>query len=59
MYASQNKYFFYPFLMQIIQEFILGEFDQEITTAFHQNQSDISTLKDPRSRDASQRYYSL
>ncbi|KMZ71387.1 hypothetical protein ZOSMA_181G00220 [Zostera marina] len=42
---------------KIIQEFILGEFDHEITTAFHRNQSDISTLKDPRSKDASQRYH--
>jgi len=41
---------------QIVQEFILGEYDPEATAAFNQNLSDISTLKDPRSKDASQRY---
>ncbi|WVZ18692.1 hypothetical protein V8G54_006014 [Vigna mungo] len=41
---------------RIVQEFILGEYDPEATAAFNQNLSDISTLKDPRSKDASQRY---
>ncbi|MQL92425.1 hypothetical protein Taro_025044 [Colocasia esculenta] len=39
------------------QEFILGEFDPEATAVFNQNHSEISTLKDPRSKDASQRYH--
>lgn len=33
----------------------MGEFDSEATAAYHQNLSDISALKDPRSKDASQR----
>nr|TKR97185.1 protein OS-9-like isoform X1 [Populus alba] len=37
-----------------VQEFILGVYDEEATAAFNQNLSDISTLKDPRSKDASQ-----
>lgn len=40
----------------MVQEFVLGEFDAEATAAFNQNLSDISTLKDPRSKDASQRH---
>ncbi|XP_011020244.1 PREDICTED: protein OS-9 homolog [Populus euphratica] len=40
-----------------VQEFILGVYDEEATAAFNQNLSDISTLKDPRSKDASQRYH--
>ena len=44
------------FLSQVVQEFILGVYDEEATAAFNQNLSDISTLKDPRSKDASQRY---
>ncbi|KAK4854361.1 hypothetical protein QYF36_022739 [Acer negundo] len=43
--------------MQIVQEFVLGVYDAEATAAFNQNLSDISTLKDPRSKDASQRYH--
>lgn len=43
-------------LFQVVQEFVLGEYDEEATAAFNQNLSDISTLKDPRSQDASQRY---
>lgn len=42
--------------LQVVQEFILGVYDAEATAAFNQNLSDISTLKDPRSKDASQRY---
>lgn len=34
----------------------MGEFNSEATAAYHQNLSDISALKDPRSKDASQRY---
>lgn len=40
----------------MVQEFILGVYDEEATAAFNQNLSDISTLKDPRSKDASLRY---
>ncbi|KAI4344214.1 hypothetical protein L6164_011465 [Bauhinia variegata] len=42
---------------KVVQEFILGVYDAEATAAFNQNLSDISTLKDPRSKDASQRYH--
>ncbi|XP_050213653.1 protein OS-9 homolog [Mercurialis annua] len=42
---------------KVVQEFILGVYDEEATTAFNQNLSDVSTLKDPRSKDASQRYH--
>ncbi|XP_027069314.1 protein OS-9 homolog [Coffea eugenioides] len=42
---------------KVVQEFILGAYDAEATAAYHQNLSDISTLKDPRSKDASQRYH--
>ncbi|XP_021899174.1 protein OS-9 homolog [Carica papaya] len=40
-----------------VQEFVLGVYDAEATAAFNQNLSDVSTLKDPRSKDASQRYH--
>jgi hypothetical protein len=43
-------------LLQAVQEFVLGEYDAEATAAFNQNISEISTLEDPRSKDASQRY---
>lgn len=46
----------YISLLQVVQEFILGVYDPEATAAFNQNLSDISTFKDPRSKDASQRY---
>ncbi|KAK3007649.1 hypothetical protein RJ639_013883 [Escallonia herrerae] len=42
---------------KVVQEFILGEYDVEATADFNQNLSDISILKDPRSKDASQRYH--
>ncbi|CAI9100916.1 OLC1v1038106C1 [Oldenlandia corymbosa var. corymbosa] len=42
---------------KVVQEYILGVYDAEATEAYHQNRSDISTLKDPRSKDASQRYH--
>ncbi|GLU09596.1 hypothetical protein SLE2022_264470 [Rubroshorea leprosula] len=42
---------------EVVQEFILGVYDEEATASFNQNLSDISTLKDPRSKDASQRYH--
>jgi hypothetical protein len=40
----------------VVQEFVLGQYDAEATAAFNQNISEISTLEDPRSKDASQRY---
>ncbi|KAK9098534.1 hypothetical protein Syun_025579 [Stephania yunnanensis] len=40
-----------------VQEFVLGVYDAEATAAFNQNHSDVSILKDPRSKDASQRYH--
>lgn len=40
----------------MVQEFVLGQYDAEATAAFNRNLSDISTLKDPRSKDASQRH---
>ncbi|XP_021741834.1 protein OS-9 homolog [Chenopodium quinoa] len=42
---------------KIAQEFVLGEYDPEATAAYNQNLSDISILKDPHSKDASQRYH--
>ncbi|KAL2464435.1 Protein OS-9-like protein [Forsythia ovata] len=42
---------------KMVQEFFLGVYDENATTAFNQNLSDISILKDPRSTDASQRYH--
>ncbi|XP_059286564.1 protein OS-9 homolog [Lycium ferocissimum] len=42
---------------KLVQEFILGYYDAEATAAYHQNRSDNSVLKDPRSKDASQRYH--
>ncbi|KAG8485825.1 hypothetical protein CXB51_019221 [Gossypium anomalum] len=42
---------------KVVQEFVLGVYDEEATAAFNQNLSDISALKDPRSKDASQRYH--
>ncbi|CAN1290011.1 Protein OS-9 homolog, partial [Linum perenne] len=43
--------------IRVVQEFVLGVYDDEATGQFNQNLSDISTLKDPRSKDASQRYH--
>ncbi|XP_061991136.1 protein OS-9 homolog isoform X1 [Rosa rugosa] len=42
---------------KVLQEFVLGVYDAEATAAFNQNLSDISLLKDPRSKDAYQRYH--
>ncbi|GAV82077.1 PRKCSH domain-containing protein [Cephalotus follicularis] len=42
---------------KVVQEFVLGVYDVDATAAFNQNLSDVSTLKDPRSKDASQRYH--
>ncbi|XP_020597096.1 protein OS-9 homolog isoform X2 [Phalaenopsis equestris] len=40
-----------------VQEFLMGVFDPVATANFNQNQSDATVLKDPRSKDASQRYH--
>ncbi|XP_059290581.1 protein OS-9 homolog [Lycium ferocissimum] len=42
---------------KVVQEFVLGYYDAAATAAYNQNRSDISMLKDPRSKDASQRYH--
>ncbi|OWM89084.1 hypothetical protein CDL15_Pgr023930 [Punica granatum] len=42
---------------KVVQEFVLGVYDEEATVAFNQNLSDVSTLKDPRSKDAAQRLF--
>ncbi|XP_009363922.2 protein OS-9 homolog isoform X1 [Pyrus x bretschneideri] len=42
---------------KVVQEFVLGVYDAEATAGVNRNLSDISTLKDPRSKDAYQRYH--
>ncbi|GAB2210642.1 hypothetical protein Droror1_Dr00015917 [Drosera rotundifolia] len=42
---------------KVVQEFVLGEYDPEATAAYHENHSDVSTFKDPRSGDLSRRYH--
>ncbi|KAI4376703.1 hypothetical protein MLD38_014437 [Melastoma candidum] len=42
---------------KVVQEYILGHHDREMTSAYNENLSDISTLKDPQSKDASRRYH--
>ncbi|KAM0043287.1 hypothetical protein Hdeb2414_s0010g00339491 [Helianthus debilis subsp. tardiflorus] len=42
---------------EAVQEFVLGGYDAEATAAYNRNLSDISTLKDPHSKDASQRLF--
>ncbi|CAN6449930.1 unnamed protein product [Victoria cruziana] len=42
---------------KVVQEFVLGEYDEEATVAFNKNNSDASILKDPRSKDAAHRYH--
>ncbi|EPS70385.1 hypothetical protein M569_04374, partial [Genlisea aurea] len=42
---------------KVVQEFVLGKYDAEATEAHNRNLSDVSTLKDLRSKDASQRWY--
>ncbi|KAE8687113.1 Ubiquitin-associated (UBA)/TS-N domain-containing protein [Hibiscus syriacus] len=39
---------------KVVQEFVLGVYDEEASASFNQNLSDVSTLKDPRSNDVSQ-----
>ncbi|XP_042382200.1 protein OS-9 homolog [Zingiber officinale] len=40
-----------------VEEFVLGKFDADATSVFNENHSDTFTVKDPRSKDASQRYH--
>jgi len=42
---------------KIIQEFVLGVYDEEATAALHRNSPDVSLQKDPRSKTAAQRYH--
>ncbi|KAL8136958.1 hypothetical protein V2J09_002959, partial [Rumex salicifolius] len=42
---------------KVVQEFTLGVFDPDATAEYNQKLSDVSTLKDPRSKDASLRYH--
>lgn len=42
---------------KVVQEFFLGVFDEEATATYNQNHSANALLKDPRSKDASQRYH--
>ncbi|KAE8678788.1 Protein OS-9-like protein [Hibiscus syriacus] len=53
---TQNRWFS-SLDCSVVQEFVLGVYDEEATAASNQNLSDISTLKDPRSKDTSQRYH--
>ncbi|KAG6510257.1 hypothetical protein ZIOFF_028266 [Zingiber officinale] len=41
----------------LFEEFVLGKFDADATSVFNENHSDTFTVKDPRSKDASQRYH--
>ncbi len=41
--------------VQLVQEFVLGSFDEEATAALHQESPDVSLQKDPRSQSAAQR----
>eukprot|EP00252_Welwitschia_mirabilis_P010644 TRINITY_DN2403_c0_g1_i2.p1 TRINITY_DN2403_c0_g1~~TRINITY_DN2403_c0_g1_i2.p1 ORF type:complete len:233 (+),score=48.06 TRINITY_DN2403_c0_g1_i2:237-935(+) len=42
---------------KVVQEFILGVYDEKATEAIHQNSPDVSVQKDPRSKTAAQRYH--
>ncbi|XP_074588049.1 protein OS-9 homolog [Curcuma longa] len=42
---------------KVVQEFVLGMFDADATSVLNENHSDIFTVKDPRSKDASQRFH--
>jgi hypothetical protein len=41
----------------LVQEFVLGSFDEEATAALHQESPNVSLQKDPRSQSAAQRYH--
>jgi protein OS-9 len=43
--------------VQLVQEFVLGSFDEEATAALHQESPNVSLQKDPRSQSAAQRYH--
>nr|XP_027192290.1 uncharacterized protein LOC101505731 [Cicer arietinum] len=57
LYSFHEFLAFGSFIILVVQEFVLGVYDPEATAAINQNLSDISTLNDPRSKDASQRYH--
>lgn len=42
---------------KIVQEFVLGTYDAEVTAALHENSPNVSLQKDPRSQNAAQRYH--
>eukprot|EP01018_Ginkgo_biloba_P038340 Gb_21349 [translate_table: standard] len=42
---------------KVMQEFVLGIYDEEATAALHRNSPDVSIQKDPRSKTAAQRYH--
>ncbi|KAF3782794.1 OS-9-like protein [Nymphaea thermarum] len=42
---------------KVVQEFVLGKYNEEATAAFNRNNSDASILKDPRSKDVAHRYH--
>jgi protein OS-9 len=42
---------------KLVQEFVLGSFDEEATAALHQESPNVSLQKDPRSQSAAQRYH--
>ncbi|XP_077218904.1 ER lectin-like protein [Tasmannia lanceolata] len=68
-FVRQERWWSYEFCYQkhlkqfhledskVVQEFVLGVYDPEATDAFNHNRSDVSMLKDPRAKDASQRYH--
>ena len=47
------------FVVQIVQEFVLGKYDAEATAELHSNSPNISLQKDPRSQNAAQRFLPL
>lgn len=42
---------------KLLQQFVLGVYDERATEALHQNSPDVSLQKDPRSKTAAQRYH--
>lgn len=43
---------------KVIQEFVLGVYDADVTADLHKNLTDVSLQKDHRSKSAAQRYHS-
>ncbi|GLJ36795.1 hypothetical protein SUGI_0742160 [Cryptomeria japonica] len=42
---------------KLLQQFVLGVYDEKATVALHQSSPDVSLQKDPRSKTAAQRYH--